>query len=128
MTPSRRGANRVCSEGAFGTGGITDEFREGRDRELLVETFGAGGTTESRVNRRREESRVTFACAGGITFSARTGAVSEECSPSADGAAGAAGISGLDLKARRLATVSLEGSLRLGASTTFPESELPRAM
>jgi hypothetical protein len=91
-------------------------------RALFTETEGAGAITESSCTPRREWVRAALG-AGGITFAARVGAVSAECNPSADGAAG------VDLKARRLATSWLEdGSLRFGASTTLAASELPRAI
>lgn len=120
---------RACSEGATGAGGTTAELSFGAEREFSAETLGAGGTTELRVSLLRECAALTSTGAGAITFAARAGAVSEECKPSAEGAAGTAGKAGLDLRARRFATFSAEeGSLRLGASTTFPVSALPRAM
>jgi hypothetical protein len=63
-----------------------------------------------------------LAGAGAITLAGRLGAEREECRPS-DG-----GGPGIDLNLSRLATASVdEGSFRLGASTTFPASDAPRA-
>jgi hypothetical protein len=97
-------------------------LRDGAERERSGEMLGAGETTELlRVTPLRERSRATLG-AGAITLAARLGALREECKPS-DG-----GGPGMDLNFSRLATASgEEGSLRLGASTTFGVSEAPRA-
>src|SRR5579862_2569621 len=106
-----------------GAGATIVSVIAGALRELLEETVGAGWTTEVlRARAARDWSRTMLEGAGAITFDVRLGEVREECKPS-DG-----GGPGMDLTARRLATgFGEEGSLTLGASTTFGTSEVPRA-
>jgi hypothetical protein len=83
--------------------------------------------TESSLSPARECSPL-ISGVGAITFVASAGALGEECRPSAAGTGGI-GNAGFDLYASKFATASAEdGNFRSGASTTFSESELPRAM
>lgn len=101
--------------------------RDGAERECSAERLGAGAITEFSVSLVRECSP-RISGVGAITLVESSGALSDECRPSAVGC-GAIGSAGFDVYARRFATAwADEGSFKSGASTTFSESELPRAM
>ena len=119
----KAGAVSVRSRDTFGAGAMTLEFNAGATSRCSDWTLGAGGTIAAfRVGELRACSREILLAAGATTFSERRGATKEERRPSADGAPGAA------FMANKFATSELEeGSLTLGASTTFGASEAPRA-